>query len=131
VATIRNDRRKYRIGRFDAENNVVWRTELLPKTLHIIVYTDDPGFFLSCDAEESFFANGRFFPAFSAWNQFVPDRFEVHDELVWKRLIAENARYKRNLAKRRARNQKKEGAKAVVRYCGRFAGHSPGALSRQ
>lgn len=107
VATILNDRREYRIGRHDADGNVVWGTELLPASLKIVVYTDDPGFFLSCDTEESFFDNGRFFPALSAWNQFSPDRLQIHDEATWQRLTSENVRYRRNLAKRRARNQKK------------------------
>jgi hypothetical protein len=106
VATIRDNHREIKVGRYDAQGNVVWGTELLPKSLQVIVYTDDPGFFLSSD-EKSFSDNGRFFPAFWGWNQFASDRFEIHDEQVWKRLETENARYKRNLIKRRARSQKK------------------------
>lgn len=107
VATIREDRREYRIGRIDAAGTVVGCTELLPASLKIIVYTDDPGFFLSCEADESFSENGCFFPALSAWDRFSSDRFQVHDELTWHRLTAETVRYRRNLAKRRTRNQKK------------------------
>ena len=107
VATIRKDRREFKIGRYDADHNIVWGTELLPESLKILVYTDDPGFFLSCDVEESFFDNGRLFAAFSAWGQFALDRFEVHDEPMWKRLLAENVKYKKNLSERRRRDQKK------------------------
>jgi hypothetical protein len=110
VATIRDDRRGYRVRRHDAEGNVVWGSELLPVSLKIVVYTNDPGFFLSCEAEEAFFDNGRFFPAFSAWRQFSLDRFHVRDELTWRRLTAEDARYRRNLARRRARNRKKNAS---------------------
>jgi len=110
VARIRDDRREYRIGRMDAQGNIAWVTELLPKSLEIIVYTNDPGFFLRCDPEESFFNNGRFFSALSAWHQFEPDRFDIEDATTWDRLVEENARYKRNLAKRRARRQKKLGS---------------------
>ena len=107
VATIRNDRREYKTGRFDADRNIIWGTELLPASLKIIVYTDDPGFFLNCDPEESFSDNGRFFPAFSAWNQFSQDGFQIRDVPTWDRLKAENIRYRKNLGKRRARDQKK------------------------
>lgn len=106
VATIRSDRREYKIGRSDEDGNIVWGTELLPTSLKIIVYTNDPGFFLSCDAEERFSDNGRFFPQFYAWNQFSPDRFQIQDESIWHRLTVENTRYRKNLAKRRARSQK-------------------------
>jgi hypothetical protein len=108
VATIRGDRREFKIGHLDADGSIIWSTKLLPASLKIVVYTHDPGFFLSSDPEEPFFDNGRFFPALSAWDQFAPDRFEIHDKRTWARLIAENAKYKRNLARRRARNQKKQ-----------------------
>jgi hypothetical protein len=109
VATVRNDQREYKIGRLDADHNVVWETQLLPASLRILVYTDDPGFFLSCDPKESYlFDDGRFFPALSAWREDSAERFQVHDELTWKRLAAEDARYRRNLARRRKRIQQKE-----------------------
>jgi hypothetical protein len=87
VATIREDRRQG-----------------LPRSLRIVVFTEDPGFFLDADEDEGFFYRGWFFCAIDHWEDgsFV-DRLVVKDESTWSRLLEENKRYKRNLKRRRAR----------------------------
>lgn len=107
VATVLRDHCERKVGTYDSFGKVIWGTELLPESLKIVVYTDDPGFFLCCDSRESFVDDGRFFPALSACSHFAPDRFEIRDEATWRRLNADDVKYKRNLARRRARKQKK------------------------
>lgn len=111
VATIRKDRREHRVGKFGLKNEIIWHTELLPESLRIVVYTNDPGFFLTADESDPFsYPNGWFFCALDCgamgW-KFSAERFEIHDPSTWERLIAENKRYKKNLARRRTRIQRK------------------------
>jgi hypothetical protein len=109
VATIRKDCREYQVGHMSADGQVANRIELLPESLSIVVYTEDPGFFLGADERESFFYNGWFFTGLDAcWHPPLIHRFEIHDESAWSRLLAENKKYKRNLARVRARIQRRE-----------------------
>lgn len=108
VATIRSDQLEYKAGLLDPHGNSVRETKTLPKSLEIVVYTGDPGFFLRCDAQEPFFFDdGRFFPALSAWGQYSAGRFDIRDETIWRRLGLEDSRWKKNLARRRKRIQQK------------------------
>lgn len=107
VASIREDSREYKVGRIGANGETVWSTEFLPKSLRIVVYTDDQGFFLATDDgedEPSFFCGG-FYPALNACNPTLSDRFTPCDKVTWNRLLAENKKYKRNLSRKRARIQ--------------------------
>jgi hypothetical protein len=110
VATIREDRREYQIGRRVAAGGE-WAecTERLPRSLRIVVYTEDPGFFLEADDQENFSYRGWFFCALDAFIECpIGDRFVVNDPSTWDRLIGENRRYKRNLERTRARIRCKE-----------------------
>jgi len=111
VATIREDCREHRVGQLGLNREIIWRKELLPNSLRIVVYTDDPGFFLTADESDPFsYPNGWFFSAFDCstmgW-KFSVERFEIHDQPTWDRLVAENKKYRENLARRRARIQRK------------------------
>jgi hypothetical protein len=111
VATIRKECREHKVGQQGPNHEIIWRTVLLPESLRIVVYTDDPGFFLTADESDPFsYPNGWFFSAFDCsamgW-KFSAERFDVHDQPTWDRLVAENKKYKRNLARRRARIQRK------------------------
>lgn len=108
VATIRKDRREYKAGIY-SNGKTADHFEELPKSLRIVVYTEDPGFFLVADDSEQFFYSGWFFPSFSNWIFFhgFENRFEIHEQRTWDRLLAENKKYNKNLAQRRARLQKK------------------------
>lgn len=111
VATIRKDGREHKVGQRGPSRETIWRTELLPESLRVVVYTNDPGFFLIADEDDPFSSpNGWFFSAFDCsvmgW-KVSAERFEIHDQLIWDRLVAENKRYKRNLARRRARIQRR------------------------
>ena len=107
VATIREDRREYHVKRLEA-GEWIDCTEQLPISLRIVVYTDDPGFFLDADEHEHFFYRGWFLCALDAWEQPILDRFSVHDDSIWNRLLDENKRYRRNLKRIRARIRRKE-----------------------
>jgi hypothetical protein len=109
VATIRKDCREHKVGRYNSEGKVVDCVEKLPESLTIVVYTEDPGFFLVAEESDPFVDNGWFFPALST-TQFsaFQERFEIHDQITWGRLLAENKKYKKNLTQRRARIQKRE-----------------------
>lgn len=111
VATIRKDRREHRVGQRGPSREIIWRTELLPESLRVVVYTNDPGFFLIADEDDPFsYPNGWFFSAFDCsvmgW-KVSAERFEIHDQSTWDRLVVENKKYKKNLARRRARIQRK------------------------
>jgi len=112
VATIRKDRREYQRQRqVTAAGPFVDFVELLPESLSILVYTDDPGFFLSADESAGRLYNGWFYPALAAlsWQPWSPsDRFEVQDREAWDRLFAEDKRYRRNLNRTRARIERRE-----------------------
>lgn len=108
VATIREDKREYQVQRRDADGHRIDCTEELPRSLSIVVYTEDPGFFFEADGQENFFYRGWFLCALDAWDRPIMDRFNVQDENTWKRLIEENKRYKRNLSRTRARIRDKE-----------------------
>lgn len=118
IATVRKDRREYYGGR-RRNSNGVWEdfNETLPESLKVVIYTEDPGFFLVSDEAENFFYNGWFFSALDhlSWRMCgTEERFVVQDENTWLRLLMENKKYKRNLAKRRARiQQKRQAAKAA------------------
>ena len=115
VATIREDCREYSAGRQGADGQIVRGTELLPKSLRIIVYTEDPGFFLEAGEDEKFFENGWFYPALD-FNLVCPiaHRFNVQDEKTWNRLLDENKRYRRNLHRARARLKRKENGASSI-----------------
>jgi hypothetical protein len=107
VAIIRGDRRQYKTTQLRVpEGDWVERIEMLPKSLRIVVYTQDPGFFLEADENESFFFNGRLEEALGEGDSSDPERFKVVDQTTWSRLLAESKRYKQNLSRRRARIQK-------------------------
>jgi len=114
VATIREDCREHQVGRYDENHQVVYQTELLPKSLRIVVYTDDPGFFLDADEDESFFYNGWFYPSLDSRHPPLSERFAPSDEVTWNRLLAENRRHKRNLSRVRARIRRKEEARKTT-----------------
>ncbi len=98
VATIREDCREYKIRkRSDPKGDFTECTEFLPKSLRIVVYTEDPGFFFDADESEPFFYyTGWFMPALNG-GILSPDRFEVVDQTTWSRLLTEAKRYKRDL----------------------------------
>jgi hypothetical protein len=109
VATIRADYREYKVKKLRVpEGDFVESTELLPKSLRVVVYTEDPGFFFQADESESFFYTGWFMPALDQEIMTDPDRFEVVDQPTWSRLLQESKRYKKNLNRRRARIQSRE-----------------------
>jgi hypothetical protein len=99
VAAIREDCREYPVKKMGTDRQFVDSIESLPKSLNIVVYTEDPGFFLSCNEDEEFFFNGWFVAAFDASPIPIRDRFEVRDEDVWKRLFEENELYRQNLVR--------------------------------
>jgi hypothetical protein len=110
IATIRKDCREHRMGRHAPTGEIVWNIESYPESLRIVTYTDDPGFFLVADESESFSFNGWFCPALDGMviRLMSPEeKFEVHDQSTWDRLLAENKKYKRNRARRMARTQRK------------------------
>jgi len=54
VAAVREDCREYRVSTHRVpEDDFVESTELLPKSLKIVVYGEDPGFFLEADEDEA------------------------------------------------------------------------------
>lgn len=110
VATIRADRREYKVWKLGSpEGDFVECTELLPKSLRIVVYTEDPGFFFEADERECFFFTGWFMPAFDSDGTMTdPERFEVVDQATWSRLLGESKRYRRRLNRIRARIQSRE-----------------------
>jgi hypothetical protein len=109
VATIREERREYTVKKMRMpERDFIECNELLPKSLRIVVYTEDPGFFFEADESESFFYTGWFMPALDGGYMTIPDRFEVVDKATWSRLLAESKRYRRNLNRVRARIQNRE-----------------------
>jgi len=116
VATVREDRREYPIVERRSQDGLVTNClELLPKSLRIVVYTDDPGFFLEADASENFFFNGWFFCALDSLSfPTQPDRFKVHEEGIWQRLLKEHKRYRKNLNRVRARIQKKKNVAHIT-----------------
>lgn len=132
VATIRKDCREHRIGSSDPNSErlkIIWRTELLPESLRVVVYTDDPGFFLTADEDDPFsYPNGWFFSAFDCsvmgW-KVSAERFEIHDQSTWDRLVAENKKYKRNMARRRARIQRKAREAETMENLSRTGGGHP------
>lgn len=109
VAHIRGDAREYTVSQRVYEGGeFVECTKLLPISLRIIVYTDDPGFFLQSGQEEPCEFDGWFFPALD--DILIPprsSRFEAVNVGVWDRLLAENKQYGRNRNRVRSRNQKK------------------------
>ena len=109
VARIRVDSREYTVRLRGEDGRFVDRIEQLPDSLRIVVYTEDPGFFLVADEDEHFFFDGCFINALDSWK--VPSlnhRFNVVDEGIWNRLIDEDKRYRRNLKRKRARIQMKK-----------------------
>jgi hypothetical protein len=108
IATVRKDRREFQVGRMSADGLIINCTELLPESLNIVVYTGDPGFFLIADEGESFFYNGWFFAALDSSHVPISDRFAVQDQDTWNRLLLENKRFKRSLARARVRRQKQQ-----------------------
>lgn len=108
VATIREDCREYKVGRMGADGQIVDCIEQLPRSLRIVVYTEDPGFFFEVDESEPFSYAGWFMAALDGGYMTNPDRFEVVDRTTWTRLLAESKRYRRNLNRVRARIQKKQ-----------------------
>ena len=118
IAAIHKGRREYYAGK-SRNSNDIWEdfNETLPESLKVVTYTEDPGFFLVSDENENFFYNGWFFPALDclSWRMCgTEERLVVQDESTWRRLLMENKKYKRNLAKRRARiQQKRQAAQAT------------------
>jgi hypothetical protein len=99
VATIREDRREYTVKKMGTDRQFFELVESLPRSLSIVAYTEDPGFFLTCNEDEQFFFNGWFCAAFDTCHIPIRDRFEVHDEGVWKRFLEENDQYRQYLAR--------------------------------
>lgn len=110
VGTVRKECREYKVHllRSREPEEIVECTETLPESLRLVVYTEDPGFFLECDDSEPFFYNGWFVDALDSSDVPLLGRLDIHDHAVWERLLAENKRYKKNLARTRARIRKKE-----------------------
>jgi hypothetical protein len=98
VATIREGQGEYLVRKSGVEGHYEECIEKLPKSLGVVVYTGDPGFFLEADDNEHFCYNGRFFCAFDSFspNSRV-DIFHVHEEQIWARCSLKNKRHKTNL----------------------------------
>jgi hypothetical protein len=95
---------EHQVGRLDSTGEILWSTELHPaESTKIVVYTDDPGFFLAPD--ENTPPINSFHPALDSGFPLVRHaaKFEILDQSTWERLLIENKKYKKNLARRRSR----------------------------
>jgi len=93
VASIKKDCREYTVSRkIGSAREFTEVVELLPESLRIVTYTDDPGFFLVAEEDETLSFNGWFFGAFeiSRSASLSPGRYEVHDQVTWDRLLMQS-----------------------------------------
>jgi hypothetical protein len=99
VATAQGFRREYTTSSFP-DGTEIKTTGVLPEALALVAYTDDPGFFVSCDdGEVDFPGKDRFFPTL----QWFERRYGVGradltilDSETFNRWLGEEDRFKRD-----------------------------------